>query len=145
MSVLSALAYTGGPFPLAYHGLGDCFVILFFGLLAVCLTEYALMCSAEIFWTPSWGMGLGVGFIINNLLVVNNYRDFEEDGTNGKNTLVVLFGKKFGLFFYAIGFFGANRGLFTLLRTGKIHPAAGSTWHLGFTPARSSKRCQGLQ
>ena len=108
VSVLSALAYTGGPFPLAYHGLGDCFVILFFGLLAVCLTEYVLMCSAEIFWTPSWGMGLGVGFIINNLLVVNNYRDFEEDGTNGKNTLVVLFGKKFGLFFYAIGFFGAT-------------------------------------
>ena len=123
--VISALAYTGGPFPLAYNGLGDCFVILFFGLLAVCLTEYALMCSVQSFWMPSWGIGLGVGFIINNLLVVNNYRDFEEDRSTGKNTLVVIFGRKFGLYFYAFGFLIASVGcsiaydhsLFTLLLT----------------------------
>lgn len=110
VSVLSALAYTGGPFPLAYNGLGDCFVILFFGILAVCLTEYVLMCSAQFFWMPSWGIGLSVGFIINNLLVVNNYRDFEEDRSTGKNTLVVIFGRKFGLYFYAFGFFLASMG-----------------------------------
>lgn len=110
VSVLSALAYTGGPFPLAYNGLGDCFVIFFFGLLAVCLTEYVLMCSAQFFWIPSWGIGLSVGLIINNLLVVNNYRDFEEDRSTGKNTLVVIFGRKFGLYLYAFGFFIASVG-----------------------------------
>ena len=110
VSVLSALAYTGGPFPLAYNGLGDCFVIFFFGLLAVCLTEYVLMCSAQFFWIPSWGIGLSVGLVINNLLVVNNYRDFEEDRSTGKNTLVVIFGRKFGLYLYAFGFFIASVG-----------------------------------
>lgn len=110
VSVLSALAYTGGPFPLAYNGLGDCFVIFFFGLLAVCLTEYVLMCSAQFFWIPSWGIGLSMGLIINNLLVVNNYRDFEEDRSTGKNTLVVIFGRKFGLYLYAFGFFIASVG-----------------------------------
>ena len=110
ISVLSALAYTGGPFPLAYNGLGDCFVIFFFGLLAVCLTEYVLMCSAQFFWIPSWGVGLSMGLIINNLLVVNNYRDFEEDRSTGKKTLVVILGRKFGLYLYAFGFSFATFG-----------------------------------
>jgi len=48
--------------------------------------------------------------VINNLLVVNNYRDFEEDRSTGKNTLVVIFGRKFGLYLYAFGFFIASVG-----------------------------------
>ena len=110
VSVLSALAYTGGPFPLAYNGLGDCFVIFFFGLLAVCLTEYVLMCSARFFWIPSWGICLSVCLVINKLLVVNNYRDLEEDRSTGKNTLVVIFGRKFGVYLYAFGFLIASVG-----------------------------------
>ena len=98
LSVISAVAYTGGPFPLAYNGLGDLFVVLFFGFVAVCTTHYVLVTDVGIAWKPNWILPLGIGFIINNLLVVNNYRDKETDEENGKNTLIVILGKKFEYF-----------------------------------------------
>ena len=103
-SVVCALAYTGGPLPLAYNGLGDLFVIIFFGLVAVLTTHYVLVISSSN-WTPIWHIPLGIGFLINNLLVVNNYRDWESDKEVGKNTLVVLLGRKFGLILYLLGIF----------------------------------------
>ena len=103
-SVLCALAYTGGPFPFAYNGLGDVFVVIFFGFVAICTTHYVLVTSAGQIWRPNWIIPLGVGFIINNLLVVNNYRDRKTDVMVSKKTTVVLFGKQFGRILYFLGF-----------------------------------------
>ena len=102
-SVLCALAYTGGPMPFAYNGLGDIFVILFFGFVAVCTTHYVMVVSAQQAWSPNWIVPLGIGFLINNLLVVNNYRDWKTDKDVGKKTLVVLLGRKFGLLLFFLG------------------------------------------
>ena len=103
-SVICALAYTGGPFPFAYNGLGDFFVVIFFGFVAVCTTHYVLVSSTTEIWNPNWIVPLGVGFIINNLLVVNNYRDRETDKMVGKKTIVVLLGRKFGITLYCTGY-----------------------------------------
>lgn len=93
LSILFALGYTAGPFPLAYLGLGDLFVLIFFGLVAVPVTAYVQTGG----WEPLafWG-GFGLGLLITNLLVVNNYRDAETDRGAGKKTLVVRFGRRFG-------------------------------------------------
>ena len=103
-SVICALAYTGGPFPFAYNGLGDFFVVIFFGFVAVSTTHYVLVLSRAEIWNPNWIVPLGVGFIINNLLVVNNYRDRETDKMVGKKTTVVILGRKFGIFLYFLGY-----------------------------------------
>ena len=101
--IASGYGYTGGPFPLAYRGLGDVFVILFFGLGSV-LGTYHLLTNGE---SENLGIvtiiGFSLGLVINNLLVVNNYRDFENDKLVRKNTSVVLLGKKFGLFLFLVG------------------------------------------
>lgn len=97
-SVICAIAYTGGPYPLGYNGWGDVFVVLFFGLIAVPFTYYV---QAGEFAPASFLAGLGMGLIINNLLVVNNYRDLEEDKPAGKRTLIVRFGRGIGLKLYA--------------------------------------------
>jgi 1,4-dihydroxy-2-naphthoate octaprenyltransferase len=91
-SVLCAWLYTGGPFPLAYNGLGDVFVVLFFGLVAVNCTYFV---QAGAFSPEALLLGLSCGLVINNILVVNNYRDLDEDRQAGKRTLVVLFGRSF--------------------------------------------------
>lgn len=90
---LSALAcavlYTGGPYPLAYHGLGDVFVFVYFGLIAVAGTFYV----QALAWPPeAWWAGAGVGAMSTALLVVNNLRDRETDAGAGKRTLAVRLG-----------------------------------------------------
>ena len=88
-SILAALAYSGGPFPLASHGLGDLFVFIFFGLTAVCGTYYV----QALHLTPMVVlMGSIVGFLITAILVVNNLRDIETDRKSGKRTLAVFIG-----------------------------------------------------
>jgi len=89
-SLLSAVAYTGGPYPLAYHGLGDLFVFLFFGLVAVTATAFVQCGSFQLLWLVP---AAAVGGLAANILVVNNYRDVETDATAGKKTLVVRFGR----------------------------------------------------
>lgn len=98
-SVACAWLYTGGPHPLAYNGLGDVFVVLFFGLIAVGCTFYvqAGFISPEVLL-----LGLACGLTVNNILVVNNYRDIEEDRRAGKRTLVVLLGRPWALAQYAL-------------------------------------------
>ena len=88
-----ALAYSAGPYPLSHHGLGDIAVIIFFGLVPVVLTWYLQ--------TSSWGaagpvvtVSLAIGLLAANVLVVNNYRDMEDDAAVGKRTTVVIFGRK---------------------------------------------------
>ena len=103
--ILLALIYTGGPFPLAYNGLGDVFVILFFGLVAVEVTKYVLCSASYVHFSYDFDISISVGLLLNNLLVINNYRDFETDKAVRKNTSIVLFGRKFGIFLFILGVF----------------------------------------
>ena len=91
-SILCGIAYTGGPYPLGYNGLGDLFVFIFFGLVAVCTTYFV---QAGILTWSAVLVGAGVGALAANILVVNNYRDVETDARAGKRTLVVRFGRRF--------------------------------------------------
>lgn len=99
LSLLFGIAYTGGPYPLGYNGLGDIFVFIFFGLLAVSGTYYvnALEWSAESLW-----LAIPVGALCVNILVVNNLRDIDQDKISGKRTLGVIFGEKALKYEYAL-------------------------------------------
>jgi 1,4-dihydroxy-2-naphthoate polyprenyltransferase len=92
-SVLAGWAYTGGPYPLGYHGLGDLFVMVFFGLVAVPGTFYA---QALQLVPAVWPAAVAIGATGTMILVVNNLRDLETDARAGKHTLVVRFGRGFG-------------------------------------------------
>jgi 1,4-dihydroxy-2-naphthoate octaprenyltransferase len=91
-SIICGILYTGGPYPFAYHGWGDVFVFIFFGLVAV-TTTYFVQCG--IISSEAWLIGAGIGGLATNILVVNNYRDVETDRAAGKRTLVVRWGRKF--------------------------------------------------
>ena len=91
-SILCGVAYTGGPYPLGYNGLGDVFVFVFFGLVAVGATYFV---QAGAITADAWIIGAGIGALAANILVVNNYRDVETDVKAGKRTLVVRFGRGF--------------------------------------------------
>ena len=88
-SLLFGILYTGGPYPLGYNGLGDIFVFVFFGIVAVMGTYYinALEWSEASFWAS-----LAIGGLCTNILVINNLRDVVQDKKAGKRTLGVLFG-----------------------------------------------------
>jgi len=90
-SIASGIAYTGGPYPLGYHGLGDLFVFAFFGVVAVTGTYYvqALEWSASTF-----AASVPIGALSTAILVVNNYRDIETDRRAGKRTLAVRLGRR---------------------------------------------------
>jgi 1,4-dihydroxy-2-naphthoate octaprenyltransferase len=88
-SLLAGYAYTGGPYPLAYHGLGDIFVLGFFGFVAVTGTYYV---QAGEVSPAAWWASVPVGAIGTGLLVVNNLRDASTDVKANKRTLVVRWG-----------------------------------------------------
>lgn len=88
-SLACAVLYTGGPYPLAYHGLGDIFVFLFFGLIAVGGTVYVQMLRLP---PEALLAGAGVGALNTAILVANNLRDIETDARAGKRTLAVRLG-----------------------------------------------------
>lgn len=99
VSILCAIAYTGGPFPLGYNGLGDVFVFIFFGLVAVGATFYV---QAGAVTPDVVSCAAAVGLLAANILVANNYRDVETDAQAGKKTLVVRFGRRFAVWQYAL-------------------------------------------
>lgn len=99
-SILFGVAYTAGPYPLAYNGLGDLFVFVFFGLVAVGFTFFT---QALFFTWEIWIAGAAIGALATNILVVNNLRDRDTDAKAGKRTLVVRFGRRFALLQYAGG------------------------------------------
>lgn len=96
--LLCALAYSYGPFPLSRHALGDVAVVLFYGIAPVVLTFFIQtgLVNKQIIIA-----GTAIGIVANNLLIVNNYRDAEQDAENGKKTTVTIFGKRFmqGVYF----------------------------------------------
>src|SRR5258708_10001677 len=89
-SIASGIAYTGGPYPLAYHGWGDVFVFIFFGLVAVGTTAYV---QTGVVGPEALLAGSAIGLLSVNILLVNNYRDVETDAKAGKRTLIVRFGR----------------------------------------------------
>jgi 1,4-dihydroxy-2-naphthoate octaprenyltransferase len=93
-SLFLAFGYTGGPFPLAYRGLGEIFVILFFGFVAVMGTVFIQIGT----WPREAALlGFQIGLLSAVLISVNNLRDREEDASTGKRTLAVRFGPKFAV------------------------------------------------
>ncbi|WP_457575673.1 1,4-dihydroxy-2-naphthoate polyprenyltransferase [Desulfomarina sp.] len=96
-SILAALAYSGGPYPLASHGLGEFFVFIFFGLVAVCGTYFIQTGQLTPF---VFSAAIPPGLLISAIMVVNNLRDRESDRKAGKNTLAVILGKRNTIIFY---------------------------------------------
>jgi len=115
-SVLSGYAYTGGPFPLGYNGLGDLFVMIFFGFVAVCGTYYVQALTLP--WVAAV-VAVPVGAIGTALIVVNNLRDADTDARVGKRTLAVRFGKAFARAEYASLLFAAFAAPVVLFATGE--------------------------
>lgn len=107
-AIIAMLAYTGGPLPLGYHGLGEIAVFIFFGLIGVAGSYYvqALSLPADpvLFSIP-------VGALIVAILVVNNLRDIETDARAGKRTLAVRFGARASVIEYATLVAGAYLAL----------------------------------
>ncbi|MCK6624683.1 MAG: 1,4-dihydroxy-2-naphthoate polyprenyltransferase [Anaerolineae bacterium] len=91
LSITAGIAYTGGPFPLGYNGLGDLFVFLFFGLAAVCGTYYVQAGTVSL---AAWWAAVPIGLLATAILVVNNLRDIETDRAAGKKTLAVRLGAR---------------------------------------------------
>jgi 1,4-dihydroxy-2-naphthoate polyprenyltransferase len=97
-SIISGIAYTGGPYPLGYNGLGDVFVFIFFGPVAVLGTVWVQLQIAPAF---AWWLSLPIGMLAAAILVVNNLRDRDTDVVVGKRTLAVRFGRRAALLQYA--------------------------------------------
>lgn len=98
VSIAAGVAYTGGPYPLGYHGLGDVAVMVFFGFVAVCGTAYVQL---EHVPAIAWWAAVPVGALATAILVVNNVRDRTTDARAGKRTLAVRFGRTGAIIEYA--------------------------------------------
>ncbi|HEX2687509.1 MAG TPA: 1,4-dihydroxy-2-naphthoate polyprenyltransferase [Kofleriaceae bacterium] len=119
-SILSGIAYTGGPWPLGYHGLGDVFVLVFFGFVAVCGAAFV-----QLGTVPGLAIAAAVpvGALATAILVVNNVRDRATDLRAGKRTLAVRLGRRAALVEYAALLAVAYAVPLVLALTGR--PAAG--------------------
>lgn len=103
-SILSGFFYTAGPRPLGYLGLGELFVFIFFGPVAVAGTYYV----QALEWNPVTVLaGIAPGLFSVAILTVNNLRDIENDQRAGKRTLAVRFGRSFAMFEYFFSITGA--------------------------------------
>jgi 1,4-dihydroxy-2-naphthoate octaprenyltransferase len=91
VSILAGVLYTGGPRPYGYAGLGELFVFLFFGLVAVNGSYYVQV--EQLDWLP-FGLSIAIGFLSTAILVVNNVRDIDTDRRARKNTLAVRIGRE---------------------------------------------------
>jgi 1,4-dihydroxy-2-naphthoate polyprenyltransferase len=98
-SIVSGIAYTGGPWPLGYHGLGDVFVMVFFGFVAVCGTAFVQLGAVP---GLAIAASVPVGALATAILVVNNVRDRATDVRAGKRTLAVRFGRRAALAEYTL-------------------------------------------
>lgn len=108
VSVAMGYAYTGGPFPLAYVGLGDLFVVIFFGLVAV---GGVFFLHTQRYDWAAMVAGLQIGLLATVLIAINNLRDLDQDQLVGKKTLAVRLGPKLGrleVLLLVLGAFGLN-------------------------------------
>ena len=121
-SIASGVLYTAGPFALGYLGLGELFVLVFFGPVAVGGTYYLL---TRVITVPVLLSGLAPGLLSCAVLVVNNYRDRHTDHVTGKKTLVVRFGQSFGRIEYAVTLLGG-----ALVPVALVQLVPGHAWSL---------------
>ncbi len=124
-AIVSAIAYTGGPFPLGYYGLGDVFVFIFFGMAAVAGTYWVQAGTVSL---AAWWMSLPVGLIIVGILVVNNLRDIDSDRLGKKHTLAVRFGERFTKGQYLLCIMGAYLSLVVFVAVGLVPAWALLAW-----------------
>ncbi|MEJ2186636.1 MAG: 1,4-dihydroxy-2-naphthoate polyprenyltransferase [Gemmatimonadota bacterium] len=118
VSIVAAVAYTGGPYPLGYNGLGDVAVFIFFGLVAVCGTTYV---QAGFVPALAWIAAVPVGALVTAILVVNNVRDIATDAAAGKRTLAVRLGRRAAEAEYALLLLGAGAVPVALFATGRLN------------------------
>ncbi|HEX3173733.1 MAG TPA: 1,4-dihydroxy-2-naphthoate polyprenyltransferase [Solirubrobacterales bacterium] len=104
LSIAAGVLYTGGPRPYGYAGLGEIFVFLFFGLVAVNGSYYVQLEQLDAL---PLGLSIAVGFLATAILVVNNVRDVETDRRAGKNTLAVRMGRHNAIVLYRLLVLGA--------------------------------------
>lgn len=123
---LGALAYSTGPYPLSYHGLGELAVFLFFGVIPVTLTYYVQALRIEPLVILA---SMATGFLGVNVLLVNNYRDVDDDREAGKRTSVVIFGRKPAAAAYLINGYVAMGLLTPLWMLAALSPGV-SVWVL---------------
>ena len=136
-SILAAIAYTGGPWPFGYRGLGEVFTFVFFGLVAVCGTYYV---QAELLTFEVLAAAVPVGFTVSAILIVNNVRDIETDAVAGKAHARLMSGG--GLSRWQFGVTLASPGCTALaLWPNRLRPAgtarAARTAALAFGPLRA--------
>lgn len=121
ITALGVVAYSSGPFPLSHNGLGEVAVIVFFGIIPVTLSYMLMGGSYSI---QLLGYSAGLGLMGANVLIVNNYRDADDDSSVGKNTLAVLWGRSIVASIYL-----AN-GFFALFLTLSAWPSVIKFWWL---------------
>lgn len=131
-TALGVMAYSTGPFPLSHHGLGEVAVVGFFGVVPVTLT-YMLMGGPCGWWLIA--AGAGIGLMGANVLIVNNYRDLEDDERVGKRTIAVRLGRRGTAALYmSFGFLAVMMTLpewVALARWGWVVPIAYLCAHMG--------------
>lgn len=116
--IIFAFLYTAGPYPLAYHGWGDVLVLVFFGFVPVGCTYYVMAHD----WNTSVTIAsIACGLVIDTLLMVNNFRDREQDAVSGKRTIVVRLGAKAGIIMYFLLGLAACWLCFYFIMIGKIY------------------------
>lgn len=108
ISIIAMLGYVGGPVPYGYHGLGEAFVFVFFGLVATVGSRYVHDMTAPL---AAWLLAIPVGMLVTAILVANNYRDLDTDRETGKRTLAVMLGRERTKWLYA----GLIDGAFVLI------------------------------
>lgn len=126
--IAAAILYTGGPLPYGYKGLGEIFVFLFFGPVAVVGTEFVLTGKATFFGGLA---SVPSGLLCANVLVVNNLRDREQDLRSNKRTLIALYGRRFGLNLYLINFI---LSLFAIIALLSVKPSIWIALPIASTP-----------
>jgi 1,4-dihydroxy-2-naphthoate octaprenyltransferase len=124
-AIVSAIAYTGGPYPLGYHGLGEVFVFLFFGVTAVVGTYWV---QAGAVSGVVWLMSVPPGLLITAIIVVNNLRDVEQDRAVGKRTLSARIGVAATRWEYAACLAVPYLVVAGAVVTGVLPPLAMLTW-----------------
>jgi 1,4-dihydroxy-2-naphthoate octaprenyltransferase len=114
-SIAAGVLYTGGPWPYGYAGLGEVFVFLFFGLVAVNGSYYVQL--ERLDWLP-FALSVSIGCLVTAILVVNNIRDIDTDRRAGKHTLAVRMGRRpTRLLYIGLLLLGFFVGLIALLTT----------------------------
>jgi 1,4-dihydroxy-2-naphthoate octaprenyltransferase len=135
-SIISGICYTAGPLPLGYLGLGDLFVLIFFGPVAVGGTYFTQ--GLELNWAVM-AAGLGPGFLSTAILAVNNLRDMDTDRRAGKLTLAVRYGRSFAMSEYLFCMIAATLTPFAVFLITNDHKAIAAASLIGFCAIPSVK------